>query len=136
MVGRGPLGCRGRVDWMSSGNGVDIAAVYQLLTEVAQTVAGHDRKLDAQDRKLDAQDRKLNEIIVVVNEHTQKLDELAGVVNRHDRKLDDLTTDIIGLRETLTHYHATVLGHGILYSELDERVRRIERHLKLESATS
>jgi ABC-type transporter Mla subunit MlaD len=121
---------------MSSGNGVDIAAVYQLLTEVAQTVAGHDRKLDAQDRKLDAQDRKLNEIIVVVNEHTHKLDELAGVVNRHDRKLDDLTTDIIGLRETLTHYHATVLGHGILYSELDERVRRIERHLKLESATS
>ena len=114
---------------MSNGNGVDIAAVYQLLTEVAQTVAGHDRKLDAQDRKL-------NEIIVIVNEHTHKLDELAGVVNRHDRKLDDLTTDIIGLRETLTHYHATVLGHGILYSELDERVRRIERHLKLESATS
>jgi chromosome segregation ATPase len=150
MVGRGALGCRGRVDRMSNGNGVDIAAVYQLLTEVAQTVAGHDRKLDAQDRKLDAQDRKLdaqdrkldaqdrklNEIIVVVNEHTHKLDELAGVVNRHDRKLDDLTTDIIGLRETLTHYHATVLGHGILYSELDERVRRIERHLKLESATS
>ena len=136
IVGRGPLGCRGRVDRMSSGNGVDIAAVYQLLTEVAQTVAGHDSKLDAQDRKLDAQDRKLNEIIVVVNEHTHKLDELASVVDRHDRKLDDLTTDIIGLRETLTHYHATVLGHGILYSELDERVRRLERHLKLESATS
>jgi ABC-type transporter Mla subunit MlaD len=142
---------------MSSGNGVDIAAVYQLLTEVAHTVAGHDRKLDdivdrldghdrkfdaqdrkldAQDRKLDAQDRKLNEIIVVVNEHTHKLDELALVVNRHDRKLDDLTTDIAGLRETLTHYHATVLGHGILYSELEERVRRIDRHLKLEPAAS
>jgi ABC-type transporter Mla subunit MlaD len=112
---------------MSSGNGIDIAAVYQLLTEVARTLAGHDRKLDAQDRKL-------NEIIVVVNDHTRKLDELAGVVNRHDRKLDDLTTDIAGLRETVTHYHATVLGHGILYSELEERVRRIERHLKLEPA--
>jgi ABC-type transporter Mla subunit MlaD len=133
---------------MSSGNGIDIAAVYQLLTEVARTLAGHDRKLDAQDRKLDAQDRKLdaqdrkldaqdrklNEIIVVVNDHTLKLDELADVVNRHDRKLDDLTTDIAGLRETVTHYHATVLGHGILYSELEERVRRIERHLKLEPA--
>jgi chromosome segregation ATPase len=126
---------------MSSGNGIDIGAVYQLLTEVAQAVAGHDRKLDAQDRKLDAQDRKLdaqdrklNEIIVVVNEHTHKLDELAAVVNRHDRKLDDLTMDIMGLRETVTHYHSTVLGHGILYSELEERVRRIERHLKLEPA--
>ncbi len=133
---------------MSSG-GVDIGAVYQLLTEVAHTVAGHDRKLDdiidrldshdhkldSHDRKLNAQDRKLNEVIVVVNEHTAKLDELAVIVNRHDRKLDELTTDIAGLRETLTHYHATVLGHGILYSELDERVRRIERHLKLDPAT-
>lgn len=133
------------VDRMSSGNGVDIAAVYQLLTEVARTLAGHDRRFDgydlrfegydrrfdAQDRKLDAQDRKLNEIIGVVNDHTAKLNELAEIVNRHDRKLDDLTTDIAGLREAVTHYHATVLGHGILYSELDQRVRRIERHLKL-----
>ena len=133
---------------MSSGNGVDIGSVYQLLTEVAHTVAGHDRKLDeiidrldGHDRRLDgitdrldAQDRKLNEVIVVVNGHTAKLDELAVVVNRHDRKLDDLTTDIAGLREGLTHYHATVLGHGILYSEIEQRVRRIERHLKLDPA--
>src|SRR5271157_2065122 len=141
MVDRGSPGCRGQVHRMSSGNGIDIAAVYQLLTEVAQIVAGHDRKPDGivdrlggHDRKFDDQDRKLNEIIVVVNEHTHKLDELAAVVNRHDRKLDDLTTDIMGLRETVTHYHSTVLGHGILYSELEERVRRIERHLKLEPA--
>ena len=56
------------------------------------------------------------------------------MVNRHDLRLQDLTTDVAGLRETLTHYHATVLGHGILYSELEERVRRIERHLRLEPA--
>ena len=93
---------------------------------------GHDRRLDP-DRKL-IQDRKLNEIILVVNQHTAKLDELAAVVNRHDLRLQDLTTDVAGLRETLTHYHATVLGHGILYSELEERVRRIERHLRLEPA--
>jgi hypothetical protein len=35
----------------------------------------------------------------------------------------------------VTNYHATVLGHGILISELDERVRRIERHLNLELAS-
>jgi hypothetical protein len=34
----------------------------------------------------------------------------------------------------VTNYHAPVLGHGILISELDERVRRIERHLNLEPA--
>jgi len=52
----------------------------------------------------------------------------------HDRKLDDLAAGLTSLREAVTHYHSTVIGHGILISELDERVRRIERHLKLEPA--
>jgi hypothetical protein len=78
---------------MRSANGPDIAAVYQLLTQVAQTVTGH------------------------------------------DRKLDDLAAGLVSLREAVTNYHATVLGHGILISELDERVRRIELHLKLEPAS-
>ena len=77
---------------MSGANGPDIAAVYQLLTQVARTVTGH------------------------------------------DRKLDDLAAGLASLRDAVTHYHSSVLGHGMLISELDERVRRIERHLKLESA--
>jgi hypothetical protein len=88
---------------MQSGDGPDIAVVYQLLTEVARTVAGHDHKLD----------------------------DLARTVAGHDRKLDDLAAGLASLREAVTNYHATVLGHGILISELDERVRRIERHLNL-----
>ena len=31
---------------MSGADGPDIAAVYQLLTQVSRTVTGHDRKLD------------------------------------------------------------------------------------------
>ncbi len=127
---------------MSGHDGPDISAVYQLLSEVAQIVAGHDRRFDEHDRRFDAHDRrfdehtgKLNELISVVNGHGSKLDELAAVVNAHDRKLDDLSADLAGLRETLTHYHASVLGHGILISELQERVRRIERHLHLEPAS-
>jgi hypothetical protein len=34
-------------------------------------------------------------------------------------------------RQTLTQYHASVMGHGILFSELEHRVRRIEEHLHL-----
>jgi hypothetical protein len=91
---------------MSGVNGPDIAAVYQLLTEVAGSVAGHDAKLD----------------------------DIAAHLADHDRKLDDLTAGLASLREAVTHYHSSVIGHGILISELDERVRRIERHLKLEPA--
>jgi chromosome segregation ATPase len=133
---------------MSEHNGPDIAAVYQLLTEVARVVTGHDRRFDEHDRRFDEHDRrfdehdrrfdehtgKLNELIVTVNDHTRKLDELADIVNRHDRKLDDLGASLTDLRETLSHYHASVLGHGIMLSELEERVRRIERHLRLEPA--
>ena len=98
---------------MSGINGPDIAAVYRLLTEVSRTVAGYDSRLDSFDRKLD------------------------GIVARladHDQKLDDLAAGLSSLREAVTHYHSTVIGHGILISELDERVRRIERQLKLEPA--
>jgi hypothetical protein len=73
---------------MQSGNGVDIAAVYQLLREVANRIASHDRRFEA-----------------------------------IDSKLGEVTADIAGLREAVTNYHATVLGHGLLISELDERVR-------------
>src|ERR1700730_13841337 len=78
---------------------------------------------------------KLNELISVVNGHSSKLDELAAVVNAYDRKFADLSTDLAGLRETLTHYHASVLCHGILISDLEERVRRTGPHLHLKPAS-
>ena len=31
----------------------------------------------------------------------------------------------------ITEYHSAVMGHGILITERQERVRRIESHLKL-----
>jgi hypothetical protein len=83
-----------------SGNGADIAAVYQLLSQVAQTV----------------------------NAHTLLLHE-------HGRKLNDLEYGQTSLRQTLTQYHASVMGHGILFSELEQRVRRIEEHLNLSPTT-
>src|SRR5271169_3273647 len=98
---------------MSGANGPDIAAVYQLLTQVARTVTGHDRKLD----DLSAEVAGLREVVAA-----------------HDRKLDDLTAGLASLRDAVTQYDSSVLGHGLLISERDERVRRIERHLKLDPA--
>ena len=97
---------------MSSVSGPNIAAVYQLLTQVVRAVSGHYRKLDG----LSTEVAGLRETV-------------AG----HDRKFDDLAASLASLREAVTHYHSTVLD-GILISELDERVRHIERHLKLEPA--
>jgi len=107
-----------------SENGIDIAAVYQLLTEVAGMVGGHGRKLDDQGRKLDDHGRKLDE-------HDRKLDSLAAAVADVRRELRDQAAGLAALRRMVTEYHSSVLGHGILISELDERVRRIEQHLNL-----
>jgi hypothetical protein len=63
-----------------------------------------------------------------------RLDTVSERLDSHERKLDDLAVGLSDLRNAVTNYHSTVLGHGILISELDERVRRIERHLKLEPA--
>ena len=63
----------------------------------------------------------------------QLLVQVSGRLDSHERKLDDLVVGLADLRATVTNYHSAVLGHGILISELDERIRRIERHLKLES---
>jgi hypothetical protein len=59
---------------------------------------------------------------------------LSEIVAGHDRKLDDLAAGLASLRDAVTHYHSNVLGHGMLISELDERVRRTERPPKLEPA--
>ena len=114
---------------MQSGNGIDLAAVYQLLTEVATTVRGHSERFDQIDRRFEQVDRRFEQVDRRFEQVGRKFEEV-------DRKLVEMTADIAGLRDAVTHYHATVLGHGVWISELNERVRRIERHLKLEPTAS
>jgi hypothetical protein len=38
---------------------------------------------------------------------------------------------IVGLRRAIVEYHSAVIGHGVLISELEARVRRVEQHLNL-----
>ncbi len=43
---------------------------------------------------------------------------------------------IVGLRRAVIEYHSAVVGHGVIISELEERVRRLEQHLNLPSLES
>ncbi len=38
---------------------------------------------------------------------------------------------ITALNRAVMHYHASALGHGVLYSELEERVMRLEARMNL-----
>jgi hypothetical protein len=101
-----------------SGNGIDLAAVYQLLLEMSA-------RMDGMSARLDSHDHKLDQLLDVGNEHGRTLGD-------HTRQLDDLNAAVTELRSAVAGYHETVISHGIHYSELDERVSRVERHLKLQ----
>jgi hypothetical protein len=43
----------------------------------------------------------------------------------------ETSDQIAGLRRAVMEYHTSVIGHGIIISELEARVRRVEQHLDL-----
>lgn len=45
----------------------------------------------------------------------------------------ELSERIVGLRRAVIEYHTSVIGHGILISELEARLRRVEQHIGLPS---
>jgi len=55
--------------------------------------------------------------------------EFAKVAGKAE--LADVKSEVAHLRQAVTEYHSSVVGHGILISDLEARVRRIERHLDL-----
>ena len=40
----------------------------------------------------------------------------------------DTRDQIVGLRRAVIEYHSAVVGQGLIISELEERVRRLEQH--------
>ena len=42
-----------------------------------------------------------------------------------------LSEQIVGLRRAVMEYHSSTIGHGVLITELEERLRRVEQHLNL-----
>ena len=43
----------------------------------------------------------------------------------------ELGEQIVGLRRAVIDYHTSVIGHGVLISDLEARMRRVEQHLNL-----
>ena len=142
---------------MSGVNGPDIAAVYQLLTEVAQQVGDiirrlseHDRRFEQIDgrfeqidRRFEQIDRRFEQIDRRFEQVELRFEQIDARFDRHVNRIDELAADIAGLREQVTHditdlretvalYHHSVVGHGIHFSEVERRMLRVEQHLGLQ----
>jgi signal transduction histidine kinase len=89
--------------------------VLELLRNIRADVARVDDKVEAV--KLDLR----SEI------HSLRADVAANIAT-----VDKETSEqIAGLRRAVVEYHFAVLGRGVLISELEARVPRIEQHLSL-----
>ena len=54
------------------------------------------------------------------------LDEKIGLTRK------ELSDQIVGLRRAVVEYHSAVIGHGVIISELEARLRRVEQQLNLQ----
>jgi ABC-type phosphate transport system auxiliary subunit len=103
--------------------------VLELLRNIRADIAQVDEKIDV---KVDGAKSELR----------SEMNELRSEMNslRADVAADFLSLrkesgeQIAGLRRAVVEYHSAVLGHGVLISDLEARVRRMEQHLGL-SAT-
>lgn len=98
--------------------------VLQLLREMRADMASKDdiRRLDD---KIGHLDDKIADVRSDV--HSLRADVASDLLTM--RK--DLSEQIVGLRRAVIEYHSSVIGHGVLISELEERLRRVEQHLNL-----
>ncbi|QGM99534.1 hypothetical protein F7D14_03865 [Methylocystis parvus] len=87
-------------------------------------------------RKIDVKvDTLRDEIADVRSEvHSLRADVASDLVNMEKRIGEQgkrLSDQIVGLRRSVMEYHSSAIGHGVLLTELEERVRRLEQHVGL-----
>ncbi|MGA2794720.1 MAG: hypothetical protein ABSE69_14560 [Roseiarcus sp.] len=59
--------------------------------------------------------------------------DLLTVQAKNEAEHKSTRDQIVGLRRAVVEYHSAVIGHGVLISELEARMRRVEQHLSLPS---
>jgi chromosome segregation ATPase len=57
--------------------------------------------------------------------------DLLAMQAKSDAEHKATREQVDGLRRQVFEYHSSVIGHGMLISELEARVRRMEKHLDL-----
>lgn len=108
-------------------------SVLHVLTQV-------ERKIVELGKKVDDMGASLRSDIADVHSEVRSLRaDVASDLMTVEKRLGD---QIAGLRRSVIEYHSSAIGHGVLFSELedkvratqqqhDERIRRIEQHLNL-----
>jgi hypothetical protein len=100
--------------------------ILQLLRGIREDMTKMEGRLDA---KMDNHAAELRSVI-----QSLRADVAADFLNvdkqfnTMEKRLND---QIVGLRRAVMEYHSSAVGHGMLLSEFEERLRRVEQRLDL-----
>lgn len=80
-----------------------------------------------------------NDLAEIAAESRSLRADVASDLMSLDAKIDatrkDLSEQIVGLRRAVIEYHTSAIGHGVLISQREARLRRVEQHLNLQQDT-
>ncbi len=80
-----------------------------------------------------------NDLAEIAAESRSLRADVASDLMSLDAKIDatrkDLSEQIVGLRRAVIEYHTSAIGHGVLISQCEARLRRGEQHLNLQQDT-
>jgi hypothetical protein len=98
--------------------------VLHLLREMREEMREGTRRTDSKIEGLGADLRS--------EMHSLRADVASDLLSLEKRMSDQF----VALRRSVMEYHSTAVGHGLLYSELEERVRRLEQRLDMAPSES
>jgi hypothetical protein len=93
------------------------------------------RKIDAKVDNLRDEVSAMREVMATKNDIADVRSEISSL--RADVASDLMTLEkrlggqISGLRRSVMEYHSSAIGHGVLLTEFEERLRRLEQHVGL-----
>ena len=102
--------------------------VLELLRNIRTDVSRVDAKID--DVKSELKSELKSEINSLRADVAADIADLGASMHGMRKELSE---QIVGLRRAVVEYHSVVVGHGVLISELEARLRRVEQHLNLPS---
>lgn len=98
--------------------------VLQLLRDLRADMA---TKSDIADLRSEMQSLRADVASDLILVEARLNDQILAV----EKRLND---QIIGLRRAVMEYHSSAIGHGVLITDFEERLRRIEQVLNLPSS--
>lgn len=101
--------------------------VLQLLRNIREDVGRLDQKIARVDQKIDRQGADLR------SEMRSLRADVASDLMTVEKRLND---QLVGLRRAVMEYPSSAVGRGLLLSEFDERLRRVEQRLEIVSPES